>query len=135
MLEKAKIIKIDGARVTVSCFASAGCSTCSGKMCGGKNREFDAWNTNGLDLRTGSIVEVNIPSGSAVLTAFLLLVMPLLMFLSAYAGTAFFFPESTEGLKVLSGTGALFLGLLAGSVLAGIISKKTRPRVEALLEN
>ncbi|MFO8065849.1 MAG: SoxR reducing system RseC family protein [Spirochaetota bacterium] len=113
MVEKARVISIDGERVTLSCSDLAGCKACSGSFCGTKQRSFDAANTNNLDLNPNDEVEVFVHPGKAILAGFMVLIFPLVLFVGGFLASGPWLGVTSEAARVAVGGGALVAGFAA----------------------
>lgn len=133
MKEKTTVVEIHDDEVVLGCITTS-CESCAGNsFCNIQGKTFTATNPKGLDLHVGDLVEVNLPPGKTVFSGFMILMVPLLLFLSGLLGIRAFLPEASEGLQALGG----FIGLVAGFLIAyifGRIAKKTyTPTVDSLL--
>ncbi len=96
--------------------SSGDCANCSSK---GKSKLIQAINKKDLPVKAGSVIEMELPTAKALIAAFRVLIVPLLLFIVAFSivgnisGTG-------EGLQVAAG----FLGLFGGFFLNFLLSKK-----------
>jgi positive regulator of sigma E activity len=111
MVEKAIVRELLAEGALVEC--ASDCASCHG--CGKKKpqRLIKAANRRALALSPGDVVDIQISSSRAVGAAFLVLILPLLMFIFFYFGAAWLFAETGEGSRVLAGFLGLTLGLLS----------------------
>ena len=136
MLEKATVISIDDKIVTLACNDSEGCKSCAAHgICGGTNdKSFQAWNSNGYELEPGSNVEVNLPTGKTIGAAFMVMILPSLLFFLFYFGTGYLLETPQEGFQVLGG----LVGIAAGFGLNFLINrkpnKKSMPEITRMLD-
>ena len=130
MLEKATVIKTDDDVVTLACGDSEGCKSCAAHgFCGGVNdKTFEAWNKGGFELEAGSQVEVNLPTGKTIGSAFMVMIFPLILFFVFFYAVKLLFPGTGEGLQVLGG----LAGIAAGFGINFFINRK--PKKKALPE-
>ncbi|MCF6335263.1 MAG: SoxR reducing system RseC family protein, partial [Spirochaetales bacterium] len=96
--------------------SSGDCASCSSK---GKSKLIQAINIKNLPLKPGSVIEMELPTGKALIAAFRVLIVPLLLFITAFTIVGNI-PGTGEGLQVASG----FLGLFGGFFLNFLFSKK-----------
>ncbi len=111
MIEKATVRELltDGALVE----CARDCGSC--RACGHKkpDRLIKVLNRKALSLRPGDVVEICISSPQALSAAFLVLILPLLLFVPFYYGAGWLFAEIREPYRVLAGFLGLALGLLS----------------------
>ncbi len=112
MYEAGKIIKINHKIATVKCEKSEQCKSCSSSFCNVKDRKFKALNNNDLELVAGDKVEVFVSPGKTILSSFVVLIFPLLMFIAGYVLSGKFFNFQTDALKAAGGALGLFLGFI-----------------------
>lgn len=112
MLEKATVIKIDEDIATLVCGDSAGCQSCAAHgFCGGAGeKSFEAANINNFELEPGNSVEVLLPTGRTIGSAFMVMIFPLLLFVLFFYGAGFIIENAGEGIQVLGG----LIGIAAG---------------------
>lgn len=111
MKEVGTVNRIEGESVYLECGDTAACKGCSaGAFCKTKGREIEALNSRNITLIPGDKIEIYLPPGRTILSGFIVLIFPLLLFILAFvlAGTAL--PESDEGTQALFG----LIGLAAG---------------------
>lgn len=115
MTETAKVKSLNGDRATLVCNDSVGCRSCCGKgFCKVREKTYEARVREGLDLRVGDDVKVHLPGGQVVLSVFLVMILPLLLFLGGFLGAGRFLGVEGEGGKTLVG----LLGLGGGFLLS-----------------
>jgi sigma-E factor negative regulatory protein RseC len=112
MYEAGKIIKINHNIATVKCDKSEQCKSCSSSFCNVKERKFKAINSNDIEIGVGDTVEVYISPGKTILSSFVVLIFPLLMFIAGYILSGKFFNFQTDALKAAGGALGLFLGFI-----------------------
>ncbi len=114
---KESIISVEMFDAGSSC-SSGNCASCSS---GGKKRLIEAVNTRELPIKTGTLIEMELSSAKALIAAFRVLIVPLLLFIAGFmiAGNM---PGAGEGLQVAGG----FTGLIAGFLFNFLYSKKNR---------
>lgn len=112
MLEKATVIKINDDTATLVCGDSAGCQSCAAHgFCGGAGeKSFEASNINNLNLEPGNSVEVLLPTGKTIGSAFMVMIFPLLLFVLFFYGAGIIIENAGEGIQVLGG----LVGIAAG---------------------
>ncbi len=111
MTERGTVVRVTGERAGVR-LGGVACASCGG--CSGQQREHIvlAQNRTAGALREGDEVEITVPTGEAVLSGFLVLVLPLLLFVPFY-----FLPQVLgltvrEEIRVLCGIGGVAIGFL-----------------------
>ncbi|MFP4011452.1 MAG: SoxR reducing system RseC family protein, partial [Spirochaetaceae bacterium] len=105
MIERARVLSIDGDVVRLACTDDTACRSCSSSFCSIKQRQFNAENSRGLSLSPNDEVEVFIHPGKAVFAGFVVLILPLLLFV---------------------------LGFVAAGPLLGLVSETARAGIGAL---
>lgn len=111
MTEIGIVKTIDGELVQVA--FGDGCQSC--EKCGSclstsKPRQLTVANPRHLPLEAGDRIEFSVSPGKAVRAAFLLLVLPVLLFFPFYYGAAALIPRGGEGPSVAVGLGGVALG-------------------------
>ncbi len=131
MTEQGVVSKIDGTHVTIECGGGPECSSCG--VCGDKRgpRTIRALNAHGLEIAVGQIVEVFVSPYQAVRAAFLVLILPLVLFLACY-GFGSLILGSELG-RALCGVGGLGLGFLFNLLLRWRGGRKEMPLVSQVL--
>ncbi|MBN1686178.1 MAG: SoxR reducing system RseC family protein [Spirochaetales bacterium] len=122
MTETAIVKSIDGDTVKMGCGLSEGCSSCSSSFCSAEKRMFEAVNPKGLQIERGDLVDIYIPPGKAVAAGFLVLIVPLLLFVAAYLVAGRVVSGASEGVQALFG----LIGLAAGFLLSFAYSRKKK---------
>lgn len=136
MIEQGKIVNIKDSTITLSCSSlSEGCKSCkANSFCSVDGHNFDAVNTKNLDLKSGDLVEIYLPTGRTVFSGFMVLIFPLIMFI-------IFFLLGSSLLKIGDGVSVLFgiLGITVGFGITALYNRKNKekntPRVIKRLEN
>ncbi len=128
MTETAIVRKIEGRKIELACISAEGCRTCAGKsICRVKERPFPAENPGNLEIKPGDRVIYELPGSKTITASFMLLIFPLLMFITLFVFGSAVFPGISEGFKVLIGTAGLALGFL-GTLLYGRL-KPVLPKI------
>ena len=112
MYEPGKIIKINNKTVTIKCGKPEECKSCSSSFCNVKDRKFKALNSKNLDLKVDDDVEVYIAPGKTILSSFIVLIFPLIMFVLGYYLSGLFFNFQTDALRAAGGAAGLFIGFI-----------------------
>jgi sigma-E factor negative regulatory protein RseC len=110
MIEKARVISIDGDHITLACPDSAACKSCAASFCSTKERRFSARNVHHIDLNPNDEVEVFIHPGKAILAGFMVLIFPLLMFILGFEVAGRFLGFVSEAARAGIGGAALAVG-------------------------
>ncbi len=130
MIEQGKIVSIKDETVTLSCSAlSGGCKSCrANSFCSVNGHNFDALNTDKLDLKSGDTVEIYLPTGRTVFSGFMVLIFPLIMFIVLFlAGSGLF--HQGDGVSTLLGLGGLALGFAVTALYNKVYRTRNTPRV------
>ncbi len=116
MYEAGKIIKINNKIVSVKCEKSEQCKSCSSTFCNVKDRRFKALNSSNIELNIDDTVEVYISPGKTILSSFVVLIFPLIMFIAGYFLSGKIFHFQTDALKAAGGAAGLFMGFIASFI-------------------
>ena len=119
MTETATIMEIIDRKVKVRIVKGDECKSCGGKSCKVEGREFIARNGNSLNLEIGDMVRVYLPPGKAILASFMILILPLILFLVCYFVFGAVLKTDSEGIKALFGV----LGMAGGFCLSLLVRK------------
>lgn len=125
MIEKGKILNIKDKTVTLSCAdLSGGCKSCkANSFCSVTNHTFDALNRRNIDLKSGDLVEIHLPTGRTIFSGFMVLILPLILFIIFYLAGSHFFSLG-EGISTLLG----LVGLAAGFGITAFYNKINKLR-------
>ncbi|MBN2050150.1 MAG: SoxR reducing system RseC family protein [Spirochaetales bacterium] len=131
MTETAKIITIDGDTALVGCdAASDACHSCAGSpFCNLKERTYEALVNPGINVTSGDRVRVYLPPGKTIISGFMVLILPLLLFLLFYFLSGRLLGLKDEGLRALCGVFGLFLGFGGSFFFARKNRKKHMPLI------
>ena len=122
MTETARVSNIDGRTVTIACAGKGTCKSCSSSFCATDQRIFEASNTKGFNINVGDTVDVYLAPGKTVAAGFLVLIVPLILFMVGYSVSGRLFSATSEGIQALFG----LVGLAAGFGLSFLYGKKKR---------
>ena len=114
MYECGIVQKITDKIVTIKCGTNSTCAACKSPICSKKDRIFEVRNTQGFELAEGDEVEFLLPSGRTVFESFLVLILPLLLFIVFYYIGKGIFGADSEGKNILCGV----LGIANGFLIA-----------------
>lgn len=107
----------DKNKILVGCDKTA-CEGCKGSMfCRNKESYFQVDNPDKIDVKNGDRVEINLPSGKTVLSVFISLGLPLILFVPGYYIASLL--TDKIGFLFLGG----ILGIAAGFLIAAIYFK------------
>ena len=96
-----------------------------------KERSFPVENPRRDEVKEGDYIEVSVETGLTIKAAFLVFMMPLILFALGYAlGNLLF---NLEGLKVVSGLTGLALGLILPAGVNLLKKDKNYPQLERVL--
>lgn len=138
MTEIAKVKTLQGNRVVLACGDAAGCKTCAGKgFCSVQERTYEALVDEGVAVELGDTVEVHLPSGQTVFSAFLVMIVPLLLFMAGFMASRRLLGLEGEGIPTLFGLAGLGLGFLLSFIYSRSRSQgsKGMPRVTRRLSS
>lgn len=121
MYECGVVQKISKKIVTIKCGTNSTCAACKSPICKKKDRIFEVRNSQGFELAEGDEVEFLLPSGRTVFESFLVLILPLLLFIVFYYIGKGIFGAESEGKNILCG----LLGIANGFLIA-LFYKKLR---------
>lgn len=139
MTETGKIISLKGAQAEVVCDEAAGCKSCSGSaFCNVKTRRFEALLSRKLQdapnpPQPGDRVEVYIPPGKTIAAGFMVLMVPLILFISGFVLGSRILPGRSEGLHALFGLAGLAGGFLIALGYNRITGKNHLPVIVSIL--
>jgi len=119
MIEQATVSEVRGQTVVLGCKRRGSCKSCGSAFCKTDTRSFEARNTRGYDLTPGDVVDVYLEPGKTIGAGFLVLIVPLLLFIAAFLVAGRIAPAASEGVKALFGLG----GLAAGFGLSWLYSR------------
>lgn len=135
MIDKAMVAKIDGHEITLRCGPQSACESCSTSMfCKVDAREFIAANTNHLELNVGDKVEFYIPTDKSIRTGFILLMMPLILFLLFYFVAESVMKIDHPMIKVLIGIAGLAAGFGINMMFKLWDKKPDLPEIVKIIE-
>jgi len=123
MTETGTIKAIDGSRILIGCGDTEGCKTCGGSgFCSVKERTFEAENNKELPLQVGDSVNIFLPTGQTVFAAFLVMIVPLLLFILFFFLYGKLWGTEKEGFQVLFG----LIGLGGGFLMSYLYSRNRK---------
>ncbi len=122
----------DKSKILVGCDKSA-CEGCKGSMfCTNKENHFTVDNPNEIDVKQGDVVEINLPGKKTVLTVFISLGLPLLLFIPGYFIASLF--TSAVGFLFLGGILGIAFGFLIAALFFHIKGSEYTPTLEGKKE-
>jgi len=120
MIETARIKSLNGNRAVLVCGDSAACEGCGGSgFCNVQERTYEGIIQKGLEVVEGDVVKVFLPGGQTVFSAFLVMIVPLLLFMAGFMIAGRLFGIESEGVRVLFG----MIGLAGGFLLSYLYSR------------
>ena len=122
MVETAIVRSVEGDIVKMGCGDVEGCSSCSSSFCSAEKRVYEAANPNEFDIEEGDLVDVYLAPGKAIAAGFLVLIVPLLLFVGGYLVSGKLIAGASEGVRAIFG----LVGLSAGFFLSFTYSKKRK---------
>ncbi|MBN2628375.1 MAG: SoxR reducing system RseC family protein [Spirochaetales bacterium] len=96
-----------------------------------KERSFPVENRDGLSVKAGDFVEISIKTGLTIGAAFLVFMVPLILFASLYGVGGLFFKG--EGPRALLGLAGLAVGLIIPAFVNLLQKEKNYPLLEKVL--
>lgn len=136
MKETARVAVINGAVADVVCDEADGCKSCAGNaFCGVRTRRFEARVPERLrgSVAEGDRVEVLIPPGKTILAGFVVLMVPLLLFIGGFAAGRLILPEAGEGIQALFALAGLASGFLLAFGYNRLTGKKNLPVLTSVI--
>ncbi len=125
MTEKARIISFSDHIVNLACIDEGSCSACAGRgFCNVQGKSYTAVNKHNLDLHIGDEVEVYLPPGKTMFSGFMVMMVPLIMFILGYLAVRLLLGSDNEAVNALGGFAGLFSGFLI-AYLYGRTQKRT----------
>ena len=132
MTERGIVHKIEGDIVYLSC--SSACESCGGSCVRGKEDQIiEVKNPQHFSLKSGDQVVYFVPALQAISAGFMVLIMPLILFILTYSACTLLLPAAPEAVKVGSG----FLGVVLGFLLNFLLRQKkaqTYPEVVRVIQ-
>ncbi|ADK83121.1 SoxR reducing system RseC family protein [Sediminispirochaeta smaragdinae] len=132
MTETVTIVSISGRLANVTCLESDSCKGCAGNsFCNAKGRSFEAKVPSELaqSLIPGDKAEVLIPPGKTIFAGFMVLIVPLLLFIAGFLLASILIPDSGEGTQAIMGIIGLGLGFLLAFAYNKLTGTKNLPIV------
>jgi positive regulator of sigma E activity len=118
MTEVGIVKKIDGRLVEVAYHDECqSCEKCGSCLATSKPRRFLVANSKGLAVIPGDRVEYTVSPGKAVRAAFMLLILPILLFFPFYYGASALLPGQNEAAGVVFGLAGVALGFAVNMFL------------------
>ena len=132
MTETTKVLEVSSDEVVVGCITSS-CENCSGNsFCNVKEKTFTAANPKNLDIHKGDTVDVYLPPGKTIISGFMILMLPLALFLGGLIGTRWLVPDSGEGFQALGGFIGMAVGFLIGYLFGQAKKHKYQPIITSV---
>ena len=119
MIEQATVSEVRGQTIVLDCKRRGSCKSCGSAFCRTDTRSFEAANSRGLELSPGDVVDVYLAPGKTIAAGFMVLIVPLFLFVVAYLVVGRISPAASEGIRALFGLG----GLGAGFGLSWLFSR------------
>lgn len=110
MTETATVKSVGTDTVSVVCKTAESCKGCSGLFCSADAHEIRTANPSALTVTPGDVVVIDIPPGRTVFQGFIVLILPLILFIVSFFIGGKVYPSASEAVKVLFG----LFGLAAG---------------------
>ncbi len=130
MTEQARVTAYSQGLVTLSCSDDGSCSSCAGKgFCNVQGKTYTAVNSNNLNIAPGDDVEVYLPPGKTILSGFMVMMMPLIMFALGFLFVSALLGSGSELHQALGGFTGLALGFLLSYVYGRSQKKRSQPEI------
>ena len=117
MTELGTVTEIKDRLLSVQLEENEGCAACSNSSCKDKRQSIKAYNRDGLDIREGDRVEVEVQGRAQLSGAFWVLGMPLALLVGGYVAGRSLFPGADEGPAALCGIAGLAIGMAVGVLI------------------
>lgn len=114
MTELGTVTEIKDRLLSVQLEENEGCAACSNSSCKDKRQSIKVYNRDGLDVREGDRVEVEVQGRAQLSGAFWVLGMPLALLVGGYVAGRSLFPGTDEGPAALCGIAGLAIGMAVG---------------------
>ena len=135
MIEKAKVIAVNDEIVTLVCGDAEGCASCAAHgFCATDKKTFEAWNSKGFPIEPGSNVEVFLPTGKTIGSAFMVMIFPLVLFFLFFYGAGMLFDNLSEGRSVLAGLAGIAAGFGINFLVNRKPDRRKMPEITGLLD-
>jgi len=132
MKQNVTVIEEKEDNVIVGCDKTA-CEGCHCSLfCTNKNSSFEALNPNGLKLKEGETVEIDLPSKKTINAVLLSLGLPLVLFVPGYFIGRIF--TSNDLILLLWGVGFMALGFLFSSIFFKKRKKEYSPLITRVID-
>ena len=123
----------DKNKIIVGCDKTA-CEGCKGSMfCRNKESYFAVDNPSNIDVKNGDKVDIDLPGGKTVLSVFISLGLPLLLFVPGYYIAAIF--TARIGLLFLGGIVGIAFGFLIAAIYFHFMGEKYVPTLDKKSED
>lgn len=123
----------DKNKIIVGCDKTA-CEGCKGSMfCRNKENYFTVDNPSNIEVRNGEKVEINLPGGKTVLSVFISLGLPLILFIPGYYIASIF--TNRIGFLFLGGILGIAFGFLIAAVYFHFKSEMYVPTLDKKSED
>lgn len=119
MYESGVVQSVSGKIVQVKCGTPSSCHSCKSPLCSRKDRIIPTRNSNNFPLEPGDEVEFYIAPGKTIFESFIVLMLPLFLFILFFVAGEFVFHLDTEFKKVLCG----IIGIGNGFLIALFYSR------------
>ncbi len=134
MRETARILKIQGKKITVKAGEIGACFGCMNQECKSNERVFSAENAQDLPLAEGDLVEIENPAAASIVQALAVLAPPAVLAVAAYLATGWVFPQSQDPARAAASVVGLFLGFLGMYWYRKFVPSPQTPKVVQKLD-
>ena len=135
MITTGIIKEINNLTISVEIFpegASCSSGNCANCSAGGKEKILEALNTRDLPIKTGAFIEMELSTTKALMAAFRVLIIPLLLFIAGFILSGNI-SGAGEGLQVAGGFTGLAGGFLFNLLFAKKYKMKEMPEIVRIL--
>lgn len=127
MKKEVTIQQNEGGIITAGCDKSA-CEGCKGSLfCTSKKTTFEVLNPENISLSAGDKAEIDMPSSKTLMSVFMSLGLPLIMFLPGYFIAAAF--SGSDGIRLLGALSGVAAGFLIAAAYFHFRKKEYMPKV------
>ncbi len=132
MTETTRVVEVHPKEVVLGCITTS-CESCAGNsFCNIQGKTFTAINPKKFTLNPGDTVDVYLPTGKTITSGFMILMVPLILFLVGLLSTRFIIPGASEGVQALGGFIGLAIGFLIGYIFGQIKKNSYQPVIVSL---
>jgi len=129
MTEVGTVIAQNNNQVTLSYERHEGCKNCGSNFCNIESRQIVAINSKHLPLNQGDKVKIYVETGRTVFSSFLLLILPLILFIAGYLLSDNVLPNAGEFIRIGAGAAGLAVGFIGAYFYSRSRKEKDFPQI------